>query len=58
MILEGDNSHAFIYLFIHSFQKKKKISPNPHYAFGTGPGNEETKVSHTRATELTAQGPV
>lgn len=24
MILEGDNSHAFIYLFIHSFQKKKK----------------------------------
>lgn len=48
--------HSFICLFIHS--KKKKISPNPHYAFGIGPGNEETKVSHTRATELTAQGPV
>lgn len=25
MILEGDNSHAFIYLFIHSFQKKKSL---------------------------------
>lgn len=52
MMLESGNNLSFIYLFIHSFQKK--ISLDPHYAFGTGPGNEETKVSHTQATELTA----
>lgn len=51
MVLRSSHSHSSMDLFIDSFQK---YSLNTHYAFGTGPGSKETKMSPTQVTELEA----
>ena len=52
MVLGSGNSHLFLYLFIHTFQKYSE----PCEAFGTGSQNKETKMDQTQITELTVLG--